>query len=160
MFVEFDQLSATSKIWIYQANRELSNDEVVLATSKLSDFIKNWQSHGKDLIASFQIKYNQFIVISVDVAKTNYSGCSVDASVALIKEIEKELQIDLFDRLKITFKSNENVNTVNLANFKKYIAEGKIDKNTVVFNNLVKTIAEFQEKWEIPAKDSWHIRMF
>ncbi len=160
MFVEFDQLSATSKIWIYQANRELSNDEVVLATSKLSDFIKNWQSHGKDLIASFQIKYKQFIIISVDVTKTNYSGCSVDASVALIKEIEKELQVDLFDRLKITFKSNENVNTVNLANFKKYIVEGKIDKNTVVFNNLVKTIAEFQEKWEIPAKDSWHIRMF
>ncbi len=160
MFVEFNQLSETSKIWIYQANRELSNDEVALATSKLSNFIKNWQSHGKNLISSFKIKYNQFIIISVDADKTNSSGCSVDASVALIKEIEKELQIDLFDRLKITFKNGENINTVSLADFKKYIAKGKIDKNTIVFNNLVKTVSEFQEKWEIPAKDSWHIKLF
>ena len=160
MLVNFKELSNTSKVWIYQADKELSNQEVAKVKTKISYFIQNWQSHGKDLIASFKIMYNQFIIISVDEDKTSSSGCSIDASVTIIKELESDLQINLFDRLKITFKIDKNINTVNFVNFKKYINEGKINSNTIVFNNLVKTKAEFINNWEIPAKDSWHNRFF
>jgi hypothetical protein len=33
-----------------------------------------------------------------------------------------------------------------------------VSKNTIVFNNLVNNIAEFNENWEVPASESWHSR--
>ena len=35
-----------------------------------------------------------------------------------------------------------------------------VNENTIVFNNLVNTIEEWQEFWEVPASDSWHNRFF
>lgn len=156
MLVPFDALSKKSKVWIYQANRELTESEVAKVVLELEQFLKNWQSHGKDLIASYKIPYNQFIVLAIDEEKSKSSGCSVDASVAVLRALEKDLQVDLFDRMKVTFKNEEHINTVNLSDFKRFANEGKITKNTIVFNNLVKNIAEFNTNWEIPAKDSWH----
>jgi hypothetical protein len=158
MLVPFNDLPKNSKIWIYQADRELSNEEVKKIKNKIESFLKNWQSHGKDLVASYKIAYNQFIILAVDEDKTKSSGCSVDASVALIKELEQDLQVNFFDRMKVTFKYNENINTINLVDFKHYVSKGKINNKTVVFNNLVKNISEFETNWEIPAENSWHSR--
>jgi hypothetical protein len=33
-----------------------------------------------------------------------------------------------------------------------------VSKNTIVFNNLVNTKAEYLENWEVPATESWHNR--
>jgi predicted double-glycine peptidase len=156
MLVPFNALSKSSKIWIYQADRELLDEEVKKIKNKIESFLKNWQSHGKDLVASYKIAYNQFIILAVDEDKTKSSGCSVDASVALIKELEQDLQVNFFDRMKVTFKNNENINTINLVDFQHYASKGKINNKTVVFNNLVKNISEFETNWEIPAKNSWH----
>ncbi len=160
MLLDFNELTDTSKIWIYQASRELTDIEKNIVKNKLETFLKNWQSHGKDLIASYKIPYNQFIVIAVDEDKTNSSGCSVDASVAILKELEQNLQIDLFDRMKTTFKIGETINTVSLSEFQNYIKDKKITKDTIVFNNLINTKNDFNKKWEVPANQSWHNRFF
>ncbi len=160
MLVPFDQLSDTSKIWIYQAEKELNNEQIALVKTKLETFLNTWQSHGKDLVASHKIPYNQFIIIGVDEDKTNSSGCSIDASVAVLKELEQDLQVDLFNRMKVTFKIQDNVNTVSLPDFQRYIKEGKINPNTIVFNNLVNNKSELNQNWETPAKNSWHKRLF
>jgi len=38
------------------------------------------------------------------------------------------------------------------------VKEKAVNENTIVFNNLVNTIEEFNEDWEIPAGESWHGR--
>jgi hypothetical protein len=38
--------------------------------------------------------------------------------------------------------------------------EKAVTENTIVFNNLVNNIEEFNESWEVPAMDSWHSRFF
>jgi hypothetical protein len=35
-----------------------------------------------------------------------------------------------------------------------------VSKNTIVFNHLVQTKAEYLDHWEVPAIDSWHARFF
>ncbi len=160
MLVPFNDLSNNSKVWIYQASRELKEEELNLVKKKLEQFLNNWQSHGKDLVASYKLPFNQFIVLAVDEEKTGSSGCSVDASVAVLKELEHDLQVDLFDRMKVIFKIDDNINTVTLPDFQKYVKEGKITKNTTVFNNLVKTKSEFENNWQVQAKDAWHARYF
>jgi hypothetical protein len=35
-----------------------------------------------------------------------------------------------------------------------------INSSTVVFNNLVDTVASYRTFWEVPAAESWHSRFF
>ncbi len=160
MFVEFDKMPYTSRIWIYQSNREFSSEEINVITLNAKKFIENWTRHGDDLRGSFTMVYNRFVVIAVDENFANVSGCSIDASVRFIQQIQSELNVDLLNKLHIAFKTNDDVNSVSLNDFRSFIASDKITQDTIVFNNLVNTKADFESKWEVPAKESWHQRLF
>ena len=62
----FNDLSEDSRIWIYQSNKELNNDQVCEISGKLTDFLKTWNTHGKPISCSFQVKYNRFIIIAAE----------------------------------------------------------------------------------------------
>ena len=160
MFVEFEKMPDSSRIWIYQSNREFSGEEVNVITLNAKNFIDNWTRHGDDLKGSFTIVYNRFVVIAVDENFANVSGCSIDASVRFIKQLQSELNVDFLNKLNIAFKTNDDVNSVSLNDFRSFIANDKITQDTIVFNNLVDTKADFESKWEVPAKESWHQRLF
>lgn len=158
MFVDFKNLPEDSRIWIYQANRKLSDEEVETIATQAESFLVNWTAHGANLEAGFEIKYNRFIVIGLNQTNASASGCSIDASVHFIQSLEKELDVDLMDKMNVTFYSGEFIAHKSLADFKKMAKNKSVSPNTVVFNNLVNTKAEYLEHWEVPAKDSWHSR--
>lgn len=160
MFVDFESLNENSRIWIYQSNREFSNSELENIGEKLTSFTDNWKRHGEDLKASFKIIYMQFIIIAVDESYNNVSGCSIDASMHTIQNIEKELEVDLTDKMKVAFKDGIHINIISMADFQKFANENKVDKNTIVFNNMVQTKKELTTSWEIAANQSWHQRYF
>ncbi len=158
MFVDFQELPETARVWIYQANRALNTAEIAQISSKLETFTSNWKRHGDDLKASFQLKYNQFIVIAVDENYNDVSGCSIDASVHVMREFEKEFDIDLFNKMNVSFKDGENINTVSLKEFKDYAKLEKITNKTIVFNNMISSKAELESAWQVEASESWHAR--
>ena len=158
MFTQYKNLPNNSRVWIYQSDREFTNTEIEFIAAKAEEFINQWTRHGDDLKGSFMIKYNQFLVLAVDESFNNVSGCSIDSSVRFVKELENELQIDLMNKLNVTFKDNENVNMVKLSDFQQFAKDQKITPETIVFNNMVNTKEDFETKWEIAAKDSWHKR--
>ncbi len=158
MLTEFKNLPDESRIWIYQSNRKLSDTEVEVISSKTNDFLEQWTAHGKDLEAGFEIKYNRFIVIGLNQENASASGCSIDSSVYFIQSLEKEFDVDLMDKMNVTFYNGDFIAHKSLADFKKMAKERSISKKTVVFNNLINTKAEYKENWEVPAEDSWHER--
>ena len=158
MFVNFESLPNTSRVWVYQADRTLRTEEVTEISTKLKHFVGHWKRHGDDLKASFQIKYNQFVILAVDENYNDVSGCSIDASVHIIKELQQDLGINLLNKMKVTFKDDETINTVSLQDFKEYAKQQKITPNTIVFNNLVDSKANFETSWEVAASESWHAR--
>ncbi|WP_298370295.1 ABC transporter ATPase [uncultured Lutibacter sp.] len=158
MLVNFEDLNKNSRIWIYQSNKEFTENEVEELAPIIEEFVSNWQRHGEDLKASYKVIYNHFIVLAVDEGFNNVSGCSIDASVNLIKNLEAKFSVNLTNKLNISFKNNNNINIVNMSDFQKYAKEGKITSNTIVFNNLVTTIEDLEQNWEIPADKSWHKR--
>lgn len=160
MYTHFEQLPDESRIWIYQSNRKLSDDEVASISSTLEQFIEQWSAHGQALEASYIIKYNRFIIIAVDDQKHAPTGCSIDASVAVIQKLEKDYQIELLDKINVTFKTGDFIAFKTLTEFKKMVKDKSVNENTVVFNNLVNTIGEWNDFWEVEAKDSWHNRFF
>jgi len=160
MLFEFKDLADNSKVWVYQSNREFTTNEVDEISILIEKFVGNWKRHGDDLKASYQIKYNQFIILAVDESYNNISGCSIDASANLFKQIEDKYNVELFNKLNTAFKDGDNINIVSLSEFQKYVSEQKINTKTTVFNNMVKTKKELETKWEVAADKSWHSRYF
>lgn len=158
MLVDFNTLPETSKVWIYQANRSFTEQELEEIKNKLNVFIDNWTAHGADLNAGYEIKYKRFIILGLNQEVNNATGCSIDASVHFIQGLEKEYNVDLMDKMNVSYKQGEFVAYKPLTEFRKMAKDKAVSKNTIVFNNLVNNIAEYKENWEVPAQDSWHGR--
>jgi hypothetical protein len=160
MLIPFENLPEESKIWIYQSNRKFSDDEFAEIETSLQSFLENWAAHGTSLESSYQLKYNRFIILAVNQDVQAATGCSIDASVVFIQSLEKKYSVDLLDKMNVTFKNGEHIAHKPLIDFKKMVKEKAVTENTIVFNNLVNNIEEYNESWEVPAIDSWHSRFF
>jgi len=152
--------SPQSKVWIYQSDREFSKEEQQAIQLQLNDFTSQWKAHGHQLQAKAEILYNYFIVFIVDEASAGTTGCSIDASVRIIKGIEQEYSVDLFNRFNMAYKVDDKVVVLNKEDFETLISIKKITRDSIVFNNLVQTLEDFENKWEVPFKDSWHNKVF
>jgi hypothetical protein len=160
MLVDFNTLPEESKVWVYQANRSFSEEELQEITEKLSVFVENWSAHGTGLEAGFNIKYKRFIILAVNQTGQSATGCSIDASVHFIQQLEKDYNVDLMDKMNVSYKQGEFIAHKTLVDFKKMAKDRAVTEKTIVFNNLVNNIGEFNESWEVPASESWHNRFF
>ena len=158
MLVDFNELPDHSRIWIYQSNRSFTESELQDIQQSVSEFLKQWTAHGSDLHAGFEIKYNRFIIIGLDQTNASASGCSIDASVHFMQTLEQKFQVELMDRMNVSFKQGEYIAYKPLTDFKKMAKDKAVSANTIVFNNLVATKQEYLENWEVPASESWHAR--
>jgi len=158
MLVDFNTLPEESRVWIYQANRSFTDAEISEIESKLNAFIEKWTAHGSDLQSGYTIVYKRFIVIGLNQNLNRASGCSIDASVHFIQQLEKDYSVDLLDKMNVSYKQGEFIAYKSLVDFKKMAKDKAVSKHTIVFNNLVNNVAEFKENWEVPASESWHSR--
>ena len=157
MLVEFTKLDKKSRIWVFQSKDQLDESTYNLIKKKISIFLENWKSHQKSFESSFIIKYKTFVVIAAD--ETNLvSGCSIDSLINFVKSIEDEFEINLLDKLDVKYKIGNDINTANLNEFKKICKNIDINDKLIVFNNLVKNIDDFEKKWEVDIRESWHKR--
>ena len=160
MYVPFENLPEEARVWIYQSDRKFSEEELAELGAALQTFIEGWAAHGTGLEASYQIKYDRFIILAVNQESQSATGCSIDASVHFIQELEKKYNVSLLDKMNVTFKTGEHIAHKPLKDFKRMAKEKAVSANTIVFNNLVNTIGELQDFWEVPASESWHSRFF
>lgn len=160
MTVQFSSLPQTARIWIYQCNRSFTLDEIQEISNKLQNFLEGWTAHGADLKAAFEIRYKRFVVIGLDQNQQLASGCSIDNSVHFIQQLETVFKVDLLDKLNVSYKQGDHIAYKPLKEFKKMVKDKAVSKNTIVFNHLVQTKAEYLDFWEVPAAESWHARFF
>ncbi|MGB3608587.1 MAG: ABC transporter ATPase [Psychroserpens sp.] len=158
MLVDFNSLPEESRVWIYQSNRSFTDQELSEIKEKLNTFITNWTAHGSNLHSGYTIEYKRFIVLAINQSLTNATGCSIDASVHFIQQLENDYNVDLMDKMNVSYKQGQFVAHKSLLDFKQMAKDKAVSKNTIVFNNLVTNIAEFKENWEVPASESWHSR--
>ncbi|SHG33750.1 hypothetical protein SAMN05444483_10954 [Salegentibacter echinorum] len=158
MLVPFKDLPDNARVWIYQANRSFTEAELEELKSRLDEFVTQWTVHGSDLQAGYVIKYKRFIVLGLDQNVNAASGCSIDASVHFIQQLEKDYNVDLLDKMNVSYKQGEFIAYKTLSDFRKMAKNRSVSSKTIVFNNLVNNKAEFLSDWEVPAAESWHKR--
>lgn len=154
------KISENSRVWIYQSDRPFTIEEEQAIQKILNDFTTEWQAHGHALAALAEIYHHQFIVLSVDEQIAGATGCSIDKSVHLMKELESRFNISLFDRFRMAYKSGDDIINCSREEFEERIKEGIVNAQTLVFNNMISTRRELESSWNIPLVESWHAKVF
>ena len=150
-------LAPHSRLWIFQADRFLSESECAQINSELGEFIKGWASHGNELYGDFKIENDLFVMVAADESKSPTSGCSIDALTRKIKELGSELNVDFFNRLNIAYEDpSTEIRVISMLEFKKLMSSDTITRQTTVYNNLVETVADLDENWRTTVGNSWH----
>ena len=144
-----------SRVWIYQSNRLFTISEALEIEDLLTDFAANWKSHGTPVKAHANLLFGQFIILIADETATGVSGCSTDSSVRLIKEIEKAFHVELFNRQLLAFIVKDKLQLLPFSQLPYAVKNEFISGETIYFNNLVETIAELEQNWIVPVKESW-----
>lgn len=160
MYIDFDELPNDARLWIYQASRELTSEEIAEAKTLLRNFVDGWQAHQVSLQASFQLAHERFLIIGVNTAHHPPSGCSIDASVAIVRQLEQKFNISFFERMQIPFRLNQKIDVVPMSQIKQEVAAGRITPDTLTFNNLIDKKEALAHQWEVPAKETWLARYF
>jgi hypothetical protein len=145
----------SSKVWIYQSSRLFSIGEALEIEDMLNDFVEQWHTHGAKVKGYANLLFGQFIVILADESAAGVSGCSTDSSVRLIKNIEQQFKVDMFNRQNLAFVVKDKVQLLPLQQLKYAVENNFIEADTLYFNNLVQTKDELINKWLIPVKESW-----
>jgi len=152
-------MPAHSRVWVYQSDRKLSAAEIEAVSEKTKQFLETWTAHDQKLKASFEIRYNLFLILMIDEKVAGASGCSIDKSVHFIQSLEKEFNFSLLNRMLFAVKKRDSVEVLSKNNFEKQLVLGELNDNTIVFNNLVQTREELKTKWEVPMIESWHKKL-
>jgi hypothetical protein len=152
------KLKETSRVWVYQSSKLLSEKEVIVLQSQLNAFVKDWTAHSQQLSAASDILFNRFVILAVDESQAGASGCSIDKSVHFLQSIENQYDTTLFDRLTFSYLDEDEAKTVSSNDFKRLYTEGPLSDETLVFDNMVNTVAGLKTGWLKPLRESWHRR--
>lgn len=160
MFVPFDQLPPAARIWIYQADRPLTATELARVAPVLTQFVEAWTSHGRTLHASAAFLHQQFLVLGLDEAVADASGCSIDASVRFVRELEAALGLTLLEKSQLAFLVDGAVQLLDRRQLRAAVAAGHLRPETPYFDNTIARRGQLQAAWPAPAAATWLARYF
>lgn len=158
----FSLLPDSARLWAFGVARPLSPDEQSILLSEVDAFLDGWRAHGHPLAAAREWIYERFLLVAVDDRVTPPSGCSIDALVHLLRELESRLETEIVGGASVWYReggTEGEIRRVSRPEFKRLAKEGRVTASTVVFDLALTRLGELQEgKWEVPAGESWHRR--
>ena len=154
MLIPFHDLDPGSKVWIFQAENVLTESQTTAIKELLLEFLQDWTAHNAQLYTSGDVLHHRFIVIMVDERYQGASGCSLDKMTHFVQYMEHKFGMTL----AYESPTSGEIVTAPLSHLGDLSKAGVIQPETIVYNNLVKTKAEFEQCWKTKIMDSWHNR--
>jgi len=144
-----------SRVWIYQCSRAFVEKEEREVNEQLYQFYSQWQAHGAPVKGWARLLFRQFVVIMADEVDVEVSGCSTDSSVRVIKSLERQYDVNFFDRMMITFLVKDKAEMLPFTQVQYALDKGYIEGSTLLFNNIATTKKELLDTWLVPLSESW-----
>lgn len=156
MYLPIEQMPDHSRVWVYQANRPFTASETRAIQDYLAHALTQWAAHGAGLNASFEIRFQQVIVIAVDETVNAASGCSIDASTRWFKEMGANLGIDFFDRSTAVVEGNQ-LTLIPLTALKN---NPMLTPTTQIITLQTESLGAYRAGWLQTANTTWLQRYF
>lgn len=149
-------LDHSSKVWIYQANRDFEYEELDDAREMIFNFLDVWTSHNQELLTYGNIFHRRFFAVFVDETHSSASGCSIDKLVKFTEEMGSKFDVDFFNRNNFAYLIDEDIFFIDSSKLGEAYKNGDVNDNVLFFDHLVATKHDFLKKWLVPLKTSWH----
>ncbi|MDP4865742.1 MAG: hypothetical protein NWQ27_01405 [Crocinitomicaceae bacterium] len=143
----FQDFSLSSRVWVYASNRALNSTESTFVQDEINEFVKQWATHGKELIAKGAVLFDRFIILAVDEQKVGASGCSIDSSVHFVKALGKELEVNFFDRLNLYIIKDQEIKQIHISEMANF-AEWNL------FDPMIANLEQLLNSWIVPVNES------
>jgi len=160
----FPGLPDSARLWGFGVSRSLGPEEEGRLLRVVDGFLDGWKAHGHPLAASRAWVYGRFLLVGVDERVTPPSGCSIDALVRSLRELEEELEVEILGGAPVWYRGDGpdgDVHRVSRAGFRSLVEAGEVGPETIVFDLSVTRVGELRGGgWETPASRSWHQRYF
>ncbi len=141
-------------MWAYTIGQELDSktiDQIKLAGQA---FVDGWTAHENKLKADFEIFSNRIILVKVDEAVYNASGCSIDKLLRFVKELEGSFKIELLNRMLIPYEKGDKLEIIHTSKLKEKLNTKEITENTAVYITSISDENELSS-WKKPLKETW-----
>lgn len=158
---EIEALPDEARVWVFGASRPLEEEDVALLERRLPPFLAGWTAHRADLRAAWDLRERRFLVVAVDESGAAASGCSIDALMNELGELERDLETSLLDTTPIWYRrADGRIDAVPRQDFRRRAREGEVTERTAVFDPTLSTLEELRAGGlERPAGRSWHARL-
>ncbi len=139
----------------------MSSAESGRVLEEIDSFINQWMAHGVPLSAGRDLRHSQFVLVGVDERAAGVSGCSIDALVRRMQQLEGVLGLELVNNAPVLYREGDAIERVSRERFAELAASGTVSPNTRVFDNTLTRVGDLLAgKWEVKAADAWHARAF
>lgn len=156
----FEKMNPDARIWVFQANRKLTNSEGGQIRLEIEKFLADWRAHGNELMATCTILKNRFLVVALDESFEAASGCSIDSCIRKIQDVGKVFHVDFMDR-SVAVQDDENeISLYGVGEVQGAVKSGEITSSDFVYDHTIQKLGEMKTKWVVPAKESWLGRHF
>lgn len=142
------------RIWIFTLSKALDGSQQEALENACGDFVGNWTAHEQKLRASFELYKQRLLIFKVDEQVYNASGCSIDKLTRLIKDLEKNFNVELLNRLLVVYEEGDDLKVVAASQIKDLLQSGAINENTIVYDNAIASSAQWND-WKKPLKETW-----
>ncbi len=152
--------SPASRVWMYVADRALTDAEAATVDAQMQVFCKQWTAHNVALKARGEVFGHRVLLLMVDESQAGASGCSIDKSVHFLEQLGHDMQIDWFNRMQFGWLDESNTLQIAPLNaFSEMVTTGLIRPDTLVLNTLVDTLEKLQTKFWLPFELSWQKKL-
>lgn len=159
--IDFDSLPDDARVWVFAAERPLTEEEERALLAPVDAFLDGWNAHGSPLTCGRDWVHGRFLLVAVDERTAPPSGCSIDALVRTLKDLEAKLGVSLLDNHPVWYRAGEEMRREDRSTFRDLAKAGEVGPDTVVFDNTVTRLGQIRAgEWERPARESWHGRAF
>jgi len=152
---KLNRLPSDARIWIYAADRILNASEIEIVQKRTTNFVESWVSHNVRVDAAFELIHDCFLIIGVDEANSDLGGCGIDKSLAFVKELGQELNINFLNRMQIEVLENNKLHITGKQALLEAIQRGEISQNATTFNKTIIRLSDLAANFSIPLTSAW-----
>jgi hypothetical protein len=151
MRVNIDQLSNDAHIWIFGISPSLEPAQEATLLGQIDAFLDDWAAHGVPIRGARDLREGSFLIVAAD-EKREKSGCSIDRMFSTLRQLERDLGVQILDANRVFFRQGSRVQAVERNSFRNV---GTLE--TPVFDVTAEQLGAVRTgSWERRAADSWH----
>jgi hypothetical protein len=154
MRLPIEQLGNKAHVWIFGISPSLDAAKEAVVLRNVDVFLDNWAAHGTPIRGARELREGSFLVIAAD-ENCEKSGCSIDRMFGTLKQLERDLSIQILDSNRVFFRDAGGVRAVARNEFRNTASV-----QTPVFDVTAEHLGDVRSgAWERPAGDSWHAQL-